>query len=128
MADYVNVQISTDTLYNIFADRIKFWYKVFNGSELSVLKCKLFMRMYKRYVDDGVFEGSKLDVKFIVDKDVISNCQMFERLDLSDKSFNLLLKCWQKGDSDVSEFEFKEGGFAFIEAYDEDAEAFLIRY
>lgn len=132
MANLVNVNISTDTLYNMFYDRVDFWYEGFNGRELSAIERGLFLQMYERAIDDGIFDnGFTLDVNYIVDNDVVGNCMCFESNELTEEFYEKLVQAYKDGCEEklFEEFEkITEVSISCIEAIDEDNAAVLIRH
>lgn len=132
MTNLVNIKISTDTLYNMFYDRVDFWYKGFNGRELSATERNLFLQMYERYIDNGVFDnGFTLDVNYIVDNDVVGNCMCFESWELGEEFYEKLIQSYKDGCEEelFEEFEkITEVSISCIEAIDEDNGAVLIRH
>lgn len=84
---------------------------------------KLFEQMYKRYIENGIFNGGEFDVMTIVDNDYINYTEVVYE---GEENFNKLLECYKKnGCSDVSE----DTNYSCIEAVDdeENPTMFLVR-
>ena len=120
--NFIMVKISTDDLYNLFYNRLKVWR---NEDSKDF---KLFIKYYKRCINDGIFKDMELDIMQIVDNDVVNLCNVIES---DDEDFSKLLELYkEQGLGDVSCEEFpNRGKIGFIEEVDDEDEpaAFLIR-
>lgn len=117
----VNIKMDIDVALDLLAERVKFW----NKDEDEV---KLYLDMYERYLESGVFSQMEFDVKYIVDNDVVNYCQIISE---GDEDFEKLVKVYkERGLGDVSSESFDYYRIGFIEAVDDEEKPteFLVRF
>ena len=64
MNEFINVKVEKDDVIDLLVNRVRFW----TDNEDVV---DLFRKMYKNYVEEGVFD--ELNVNLIVDNDYVNN-------------------------------------------------------
>lgn len=110
----VTVSVDEDDLLEMFEDRIKFWK---TDSE----DIELFSKMYERQINEGYYEASFLDIKAIVDNDVVSWCNIIYP---RDEIFEEILEHYKNNNYDISELNI---GYDYIEAVTDNEDAILVR-
>ncbi len=121
MTDMIKVSISIDTALELFENRLDTVLNWWSDIEYK----KLYLDMYKTYLEQGIFENTELDVMEIVDNDVVNYCSIIHENYID---FRKLYKLYQQGYRDVSCEDFEEYSINYIEAYDDELKAFLVRY
>lgn len=137
MQDYFLVRVDSDTLLNMFCERVKFWRRNRYKDDYTEAKkqadkedLNLYCDMYKQAIENGLFDCAEIDVADIVDKDIINYTGTLRESDLSDydltkEDFKELVKLYEQGERDVSCLHY---GFSFIEACDKENKILLIRF
>lgn len=115
----IMVTMDTDDVIDLLCDRVDYWRSD------SPAEADLSKIMYENYVENCCFDGMELDVKQIVDNDIVNNCDVIEK---GDPDFEKLLELYKKGEYDVSCEEFENCGASYIEAVNYDEDMILIRY
>lgn len=110
----VTVSIDEDDLLEMFEDRVEFWKKDSEDIEL-------FSKMYERQINEGYYDDAVLDIKAIVDNDVVNWCSI---LYPSDEHFEEILEHYKNNDCDISELKI---GYDYIEAVTDKEDAILVR-
>lgn len=77
--------------------------------------------MYQNEIDNGVFEGSTLDIADIVDNDYVNYTRVIHK---DEDGFDELLDLYHDGQYDVST---EDVGCDYIEAVTDDEDAILVR-
>lgn len=112
----ITVKIDEDDLLDMLMNRlIEFWTKGNKKVE------ELFEKMYQNEIDNGVFEGSTLDIADIVDNDYVNYTRVIHK---DEDGFDELLDLYHDGQYDVST---EDVGCDFIEAVTDDEDAILVR-
>lgn len=70
----------------------------------------LYELMYTDYVDSGCFDGTELNVNYIVDNDVVNWCSVIEE---GDEYYDEMLNAYNNGERDIS---CNGWGYSFVEA------------
>lgn len=117
--DYVIVKIPKDNLLDVFIERVCFWGK-------GKLNKDLYEKMYKHYIDDGIFDdkifdGAELNIAEIVDNDIANYTSIIEE---GDEKFLEVLELAEQSEYDIS----CETCYSFIEAISDDKKRILIRW
>lgn len=114
--------ITNEEALNLLMDRLETWT---NDKDVQ----NLFEKMYKNYIEEGVFDGNTSTVMEIVDNDYINYCEVVYAEDLSQKDLKKLVKLYKNGERDISFESFDSIGYSFIEAVDneENPTKFLLR-
>lgn len=110
----VTVSIDEDDLLEMFEDRVKFWKKDSEDIEL-------FYKMYERQINEGFYDNSVLDIKTIVDNDVVNWCSIIYP---SYEYFEEILEHYKNNNWDISELNI---GYDYIEAVTDNEDAILVR-
>jgi len=113
---YVNCKISSDYLYDLLMERVRFW-----TDDRDVIA--LFGMMYERYVEDGYFDGGEFDPMQIVDNDYANWCSVLSK---GDAGYDKVKAVYDKqgfGDCSCEDAD----GWSFIEEYNEANGDFLVR-
>lgn len=114
----VMINISEDKLLTLLMNR----FCEFTGLESDTEEYKLFNKMYKRAIDDGIFESIEdFRVETIVDNDWVNYCTVIRKDDDDYKEVKELYK--KNGCCDIS----CETSYGFIEAANEKGDVFLVR-
>lgn len=74
MGRMINIQMDSDDMINALNERVGDWT---DDSEVA----ELFDQYYTNAVENGCFDGSNFDVKFIVDNDYVNNTSIIWRED-----------------------------------------------
>lgn len=113
------INISEDRLLDLLMNR----FCEFTGLEPDTEEYKLFEKMYKRAIDDGIFESIEdFRPEVIVDNDYVNYCTVIRKYDDDYKEVKKLYK--KNGCCDIS----CETCYGFIEAANEEGDIFLVRY
>lgn len=110
----VTVSIDEDDLLEMFEDRVKLWK---TDSE----DIELFSKMYERQINEGYYEACFLDIKVIVDNDVVNWCSIIYP---SDEHFEEILEHYKNNDYDIWKLNI---GYDYIEAVTDNEDAILVR-
>lgn len=65
MKDYITVKMNSDNLYNMLRERVEYWC-----DDPDVVE--LYAGYYEELIDEGAFEGTEIDINYIVDNDWIN--------------------------------------------------------
>lgn len=111
-------KLENDEALELLVNRVKYW----THDEVSI---DLFSKMYKDYLESGVFEENNYTIAEIVDNDWVNNCQIVTLPDLGDDS-QKVVECYKGGERGIS---CEDLGYSFIEAADdeENPTTFLMR-
>jgi hypothetical protein len=112
--DYVTVKIPKDNLLDMLIERVVFWGI---GKEHK----DLYEKMYKSYIDNGIFDGSELDIMCTVDNDIVNYTSIIEE---GEEDFIEVLELAEQGEYDIS----CETCYSFIEAVSDDKKRILVRW
>lgn len=115
--NYITCKINSDTAYNLLIERVRFW-----TSEPTTLA--LYEAMYENYCDNGYFDGAEFDPSVIVDNDYVNWCSVVSPDDGNYAKIKAVYDAQGLGDCSCEDAD----GYSYIEAYDEDSGAFLVRY
>ncbi len=119
----VKIKINKYILLDMLNNRLDCWFK---NEENSEKKKSLFLDMYKKSIDDGVFESVEFNVLNIVDNDVINWCRVLEKDSISDE-WERLENLYKSGERDVSYEDFDTNfKINFIESMNDNM--ILVRY
>jgi hypothetical protein len=112
----LTVEIHEADLYEMLCDRVEYHFD--RGTQLY----NLFCRFYDKATDDGRFDHCVLDIKAIVDNDVVNNTAVVEK---GDADYKKLLALYDDGEYDVSEIDFDGRAYQYIECLSDDGEMIL---
>ena len=111
--DEALVEIDDDEILDMLLDRLEeYWHP---DQEVY----DLYEKMYQNYLDQGVFEGSTLNIAEIVDNDLVNYCDVISE---GDDDFEKVVELYKNGDYDIS----TETAYSFIEAVNDEENPTLI--
>ena len=116
----VTVQIDEDDLLEMLMERVGVW-----TSDREVFD--LYEKMYRNYVNGGVFESAELNIMSIVDNDYVNYCSTLEPSEVSEADWKKLVELYEDGNRDISCEEFEDIRYNFVEAMNEDRTMALMR-
>lgn len=111
------VRIDETTVIDMLVNRLAYWTD-------DTLTHELYRKMYRNYVEGGVYEGCELDVMVIVDNDYVNNCDVVCEGDDAYDDIKRLFE--EQGTGDISCEHDLNHGYSYIEAEHEDS--FLLRW
>lgn len=116
MNGFINVKVDEEVALDMLMERVAHW----TDDDVTT---NLYRQMYEHYIEGGCFEGVEFDVALIVDNDYVNYCDVV--MPDEDRYAKIKAVFDEQGYGDCS-CEDCEGDF--IEAYDEESGAFLIRW
>ena len=116
----IRLELEEDDALDMLMGRLNFWT---DDEEVK----DLYREMYSSYVNGGVFEGSELNVRSIVDNDYVNWCSTLYQEDCSEEDWKKLVELYEEGTRDISCEEFDENHGDFIEAMNTDRTMALMR-
>lgn len=111
----ITVQMEESDVLDLFIQRINYW------TENPVI-ATLYADMYKRLLEGGCFDNTRLNIPEIVDNDYVNNCMVISP---NDPDFDKYVRIYkERGPCDVS----VEGlSYSYIESVDdEDAPTLML--
>lgn len=112
----ITVKIDEDDFLDMLMDHlIEFWTK--DGKKAN----ELFEQMYRNKINDGVFEGSIVDIADTVDDDYVNYTRVIYK---GEDGFDKLLDLYHNDQYDVST---EDVGYDYIEAVTYKEDAILVR-
>lgn len=110
----ITVQMEERDILDLFIQRINYW------TDNPVI-AKLYADMYERFLEDGCFNNTHLDIQEIVDNDYVNNCSIIYS---NDPDFDKYFKIYEeRGACDISD----EGlHHSYIESVDDEDAATMM--
>lgn len=116
---YTITKIGIDDVLSLFRNRLEYWDKSRDAIDL-------FLQMYRQHLENGLFAHEELNIYDIVDNDVINNCVVLEKDDVTQEDWDAVQEACRNGQTEIDLESFGYLCTGYIEAKNKDQ--ILVRF